>query len=138
MAIRTSRSGSASTPTRRSPPASRAPTPAASDAPIPRRLNGGSREVLTSAIADKIILAVSHGAFPEVAAAWAGVSPTTWHRWLHQPGAPYETLRRRVDEARASVEMRAVAAVVRAFRDNPSAVRAYLESRSAGLPRPTT
>jgi hypothetical protein len=91
------------------------------------------QEILTPEIADRIVAMLTAGAFLGPAASSAGVSRRTLSNWLArgQSGDPedtaYRDLAERVEKARATAQVRAVAIVSRAAEEDWRAAAWFLE-----------
>jgi transposase-like protein len=91
----------------------------------------GRPEKLTAEVKRRIVEAVRVGNTVEVAAAYAGISRSTLHRWLsHEKTDPrYAALRTEVLKAEAEAEFYAVAIIRRAMPEDWRAALAFLERR---------
>jgi hypothetical protein len=94
----------------------------------------GRPPALTPEVADRIVAAVSAGAYLSVAARAAGVSRQTLHRWrargAAQDSGPYHELEKALERAEAEAEVRQVALIARAGQTQWRAA-AWLLSRRA-------
>lgn len=88
---------------------------------------------LTAEVEERIVQAIRAGSYFAVAARAAGVSESTFYRWLArgaaEPDGPYAGFRAAVLRAEAESELHAVVAVRRAAREDWRAALALLERR---------
>jgi len=94
---------------------------------------GGRKTKLTPEVREKIVAAIRAGNYAIVAAEYAGISSTTFYRWLQQ-GADaktgiYKDFRDAVKRAERTAEVRAVAIIQRHMDDNWQAAMTYLERK---------
>src|SRR5215210_1187725 len=76
----------------------------------------GRPSKLTHAVQETIVTAIQAGNYATVAAACAGIDPSTYHRWLERgdpkrkakADEPYREFRAAVDQAKAEAEVRLV------------------------------
>ena len=94
----------------------------------------GRPDRLTAAVQERIIQALRAGAYAEEAAASAGVSRRTYHRWRargeadHAP-ASFRDFAAAVRQAEADAELYALAVIHKAMPDDWRAAMTYLERR---------
>jgi transposase len=88
---------------------------------------------LTEAVQDKIVQAIRAGNYAEAAGRVAGISPSTYYRWLErgerEEQGPYRDFHDAVRKAEAEAEVHAVAILRRAMPEDWRAALAYLERR---------
>jgi len=72
--------------------------------------NNGTK--LNAEITKIIIDCIEQGNFREVAAKIAGIHPKTFQRWMRLPNKPYTDFQKKVTQAEANVEARAVSKLI--------------------------
>jgi hypothetical protein len=82
---------------------------------------------LTDEAIDRFIQGIRAGAFPEVAARYAGFSPRTLYRYLRGSSPTHAAFREKVVLTRTELEMRLGGTVVQAGYGDPRWALAYLE-----------
>jgi hypothetical protein len=82
---------------------------------------------LTDETIDRFLQAIRGGAFPEVAARYAGFSPRAMYRYLRGSSPAHAAFRDRVVLARIELEVRLGGTVVQAGYGDPRWALAYLE-----------
>lgn len=90
---------------------------------------------LTKAVQDKIVNAIGAGNYQDAAARYAGISETTYYRWMseaREPGASKELreFRDAVEKARADAEARNVALIQNAAQNGTWQAAAWWLERS--------
>jgi transposase len=95
----------------------------------------GRTTKLTPQIQQKIVDAIKAGNYQETAATYAGITPSTFYRWMQQaeqPRAPrpLREFREAVLEARAQAEVRNVALVQKAANDGSWQAATWFLERS--------
>lgn len=90
---------------------------------------------LTAEVQERIVSALKAGNYQESAARFAGVSATTFYRWMAEatePGASKELreFREAVENARAQAEIESVALIRQAARDGTWQAAAWYLERS--------
>lgn len=87
----------------------------------------------TDDIRKRIVGTLKAGNYATVAARFAGISSTTFHRWMRkgkaQAKGPFREFYNEVEQALAFAETRAVAHVVKEFEDDWRAALSYLERK---------
>lgn len=88
---------------------------------------------LSAEVTDRVVQAVRAGNYADAACQAAGISPSTYYRWMsrgaQEPGSAYATFRDAVLRAEAEAEVYAVAILRRAMGEDWRAAMAYLERR---------
>jgi transposase len=88
---------------------------------------------LTAQLQEKVVQAIRAGNYAEIACRAAGISPSSYYRWMERgeqdPGTIYAGFAEAVRLAEAESEVHAVALVRRAMSDDWRAALAYLERR---------
>ena len=87
---------------------------------------------LTDEVQDRIVRAIRAGNYAEAACHSAGISSSTFYRWMTRGDAEagaYRVFREAVLQAEAEAEVHAVAIIRRAMTDDWRAAMAYLERR---------
>jgi len=88
---------------------------------------------LTDEVTERVVQAVRAGNYAEAACQSAGISSSTYYRWMSRgdqdPGSDYARFREAVLRAEAEAEVYAVAIIRRAMGDDWRAAVAYLERR---------
>ncbi len=84
---------------------------------------------LTAQVQTQILLALKAGAYLNVAAASAGVSEATVHRWMRDGRAPYRAFRSAVEVAIAQGEIHLLGLLVQSAATNPGTAFKVLERR---------
>ena len=94
---------------------------------------GGRKTKLTPELQDKIVSAIRAGNYAMVAAEYAGISTTTFYRWLQQGAEAksgiYKDFRDAVKKAESDAEVRAVAIIQKHMEGNWQAAMTYLERK---------
>ena len=90
---------------------------------------------LTPEVRDRIIEALRAGNYQDAAAAYAGIGPATFYRWMERGRAAdaepdYREFREAVERARAEAEVRNVALVQRSAADGTWQAAAWFLERS--------
>lgn len=88
---------------------------------------------LSVEVRERVVQAIRAGNYAEAACQSAGISPSTYYRWLargeHEPTSEYAVFREAVVRAEADAEVHAVAIIRRAMGEDWRAALAYLERR---------
>ena len=88
---------------------------------------------LTAELQERVVVAVRAGNYAEAACRAAGISPSTFYRWMtrgeQEPSGLYGRFREAVLQAEGEAEVHAVAIVRRAMAEDWRAALAYLERR---------
>jgi transposase len=88
---------------------------------------------LSVEVTERVVQAIRAGNYPEAACQAAGISPSTYYRWIsrgdQEPGSAHAAFREAVVRAEAEAEVHAVAIVRRAMGEDWRAAIAYLERR---------
>jgi hypothetical protein len=88
---------------------------------------------LSAEVTDRVVQAVRAGNYADAACQAAGISPSTYYRWMsrgaQEPGSEYARFREDVLRAEAEAEVYAVAILRRAMGEDWRAAMAYLERR---------
>src|SRR3954453_21116280 len=88
---------------------------------------------LTPVVQEKIVRAIRAGNYAEISARGAGISPSSFYRWLgrgeREPDSLYARFAQAVRLAQAHAEVHAVALLRRAMPNDWRAALAYLERR---------
>jgi transposase len=88
---------------------------------------------LSAEVTDRVVQAVRAGNYADAACQAAGISPSTYYRWMgrgaQEPGSEYARFRKAVLRAEAEAEVYAVAILRRAMGEDWRAAMAYLERR---------
>jgi hypothetical protein len=88
---------------------------------------------LSAEVTDRVVQAVRAGNYADAACQAAGISPSTYYRWMsrgaQEPGSEYARFREAVLRAEAEAEVYAVAILRRAMGEDWRAAMAYLERR---------
>src|SRR4051794_22477989 len=91
---------------------------------------------LTVAVRDRLVAAIRAGNYADAACLSAGISSSTYYRWLErgerEPAGIYHELWEAVRQAEGEAEVFAVAILRRAMNDDWRAAIAYLERRYPG------
>lgn len=101
---------------------------------------------LTDDVRDRIVSALTAGNYQDTAAAYAGISPATFHAWMARGRAerdslaegnrpqpretPYREFLEAVESARAQAEIRSVALIQKAAQDGTWQAAAWFLERS--------
>src|SRR4051812_2957708 len=95
---------------------------------------------LTPVVQEKIVQAIRAGNYAEISARAAGISPSSFYRWLErgerEPDSLYARFAEAVRLAEAEAEVHAVALLRRAMPNDWRAALAYLQRRHPPPPRP--
>ncbi len=95
---------------------------------------------LTPEVHERIVQAVKAGNYVQSACRFAGVSTSTYYRWLdrasEEPGSAYARFRYGVEKAEAEAEVYAVAIIRKAMPGDWRAALAFLERRHPRRWRP--
>jgi hypothetical protein len=83
----------------------------------------------TPEIQQRIVLALRAGSYPVVAAKLAGVSESTFFRWMADKRRPYRDLRKACETAIAEWEVALTGTILQGARQSPSAALKVLERR---------
>jgi transposase len=90
---------------------------------------------LSQEVTERVVQAVRAGNYAEAACQAAGISTSTYYRWMlrgaHEPASEFGGFREAVLRAEAEAEVHAVAIIRRAMSDDWRAALAYLERRHA-------
>ena len=95
----------------------------------------GRLSKLTPQVQRKIVEAIKKGAYVEVAAQYAGIDQSTFHRWVNRglstskADAPYRKFREAVEKAETQTEIMATARVLEAGKENWGAAMTWLERK---------
>src|SRR5664280_911716 len=89
----------------------------------------GRPERLTPERQERFLKAIRAGAFPEVAAAYAGFSSASYYRYMHGASRQHATFRREVVRAQSELELELVGRITREAASNPRWAFALLERR---------
>ena len=88
---------------------------------------------LSDEVRERIVQAIRAGNYADAAAQSAGISPSTYYRWMargeQEASGAFHAFREAVVRAEAEAEVHAVAIVRRAMGDDWRAAVAYLERR---------
>lgn len=88
---------------------------------------------LTPQTTERIVQAIKAGNYAEPACRSAGISPSSYYRWLergeHEPDGIYHDFAAAIRQAEADAEVHAVALLRRAMPNDWRAALAYLERR---------
>jgi hypothetical protein len=88
---------------------------------------------LSAQVTDRVVQAVRAGNYADAACQAAGISPSTYYRWMsrgaQEPASEYAAFREAVLRAEAEAEVYAVAILRRAMGEDWRAAMAYLERR---------
>jgi hypothetical protein len=88
---------------------------------------------LTAAVSERIVQAIRAGNYPEPAARAAGISPSTYYRWMtrgqQEPTGIFHDFAETVARAEGEAEVHAVAFIRRAMSADWRAALAYVERR---------
>ena len=91
---------------------------------------------LSAEVRERIVTAIRAGNYADAAAQAAGISPSTYYRWMargeRERAGAFRAFREAVVRAEAEAEVHAVAIVRRAMAEDWRAAVAYLERRHAG------
>jgi transposase-like protein len=97
------------------------------------RAKGGRPPKISKQVREDVVKAIKAGAYAEVAARSAGISETTYYRWMKQGdeenSGQYREFREAVKKAEAEMEVLAGGLVVAAFREDWKAAMTYLERK---------
>ena len=89
----------------------------------------GRPERLTPERQERFLKAIRAGAFPEVAAAYAGFSAASFYRYMHGAGPQHSTFRREVVRAQSELELELVGRITLEAASNPHWAWALLQRR---------
>ena len=89
----------------------------------------GRPERLTPERQARFLKAIRAGAFPEVAAAYAGFSSASYYKYMHGVSPQHATFRREVVRAQSELELDLVGTITREAGSNPRWAFALLERR---------
>lgn len=96
----------------------------------------GRPSKFSAEVGERIVTALKSGAFREVAAQWAGVSPRTMVRWMKEgkerPNSALGEFRRQVLEAETQAEIRVGLVAFQAAQKDPAYALKYLSVRWRG------
>ena len=88
---------------------------------------------LTPVVHERVVQAIRAGNYAEAAARAAGISPSTYYRWLERGAEEkrgiYRDFSDAVEQAEADAEVHAAAVIRKAMSDDWRAALAYLERR---------
>jgi transposase-like protein len=91
----------------------------------------GRPSKLTDETKERILAAIRYGASKKLAAEYAGISESTLHRWLTDPGPEHQAFRRELELVVAEVKVRVVSSLHRMSSRNTRAAEIWL-SRFGG------
>lgn len=98
-----------------------------------RKTKTGRRPKLTREVQEKICRVIRAGNYAYIAAEYAGISQTTFYRWLEQgeeqERGPYREFREAVKAAEREAEIRAVATVQQHMGKSWQAAMTFLERK---------
>jgi transposase-like protein len=89
----------------------------------------GRPSKLTVEVQMRVCEALRGGNYRDVAAQWAGISPSTLAKWLKKKDEKHLAFQRAVEEAERAAEVRAVAIVMKAASSEPRHAQWWLERK---------